>query len=99
MLRGNPQAVDGRFGLADTLLLFAVSVLPFATHMSGPLYLAGAVLLGAGFAYHAVMLLVSDDPGRPLRTFVYSIHYLMGIFGILLVDHYLPMLARLLVAI
>jgi protoheme IX farnesyltransferase len=79
--------------LLYALLLVAVSVLPFATHMSGLLYLAGALLLGAGFTYYAVMLLVSRDARWALRTFLYSIHYLMALFAILMVDHYVPLLA------
>jgi protoheme IX farnesyltransferase len=42
--------------LLYTLLLLAVSVLPFATRMSGLFYLAGALLLGGGFLYYAVEL-------------------------------------------
>jgi protoheme IX farnesyltransferase len=79
--------------LLYTLLLLAVSVLPFATHMSGALYLVGALVLGAGFVYHAVMLLVSDDARWALRTFLYSIHYLMVLFAVLMADHYVPVLA------
>lgn len=76
--------------LLYTLLLVAVSVLPFATHMSGLLYLIGALLLGAGFLYYACALYVSKEGGRlAIKTFVYSIHYLSALFALLLIDHYI----------
>jgi protoheme IX farnesyltransferase len=75
--------------LLYTILLVAVTVLPFATGMSGLLYLAGALLLGGQFLNYAVRLKWKPVPGLPMRTFGYSIVYLMGIFTLLLVDHYL----------
>jgi protoheme IX farnesyltransferase len=78
--------------LLYTLLLIAVSVLPFATRMSGPFYLAGALLLGGGFLYYAVELMKGNDEKVAMKTFGYSIWYLMILFAILLVDHYLPLL-------
>jgi protoheme IX farnesyltransferase len=71
-----------------TLLLFAVSLLPFAAGMLGPLYLLGAVLLGLGFLYWAVELLRDKNPRAPIETFKYSSIYLMALFSIMLVDHY-----------
>ncbi len=76
--------------LLYTLLLLAVSVLPFAMHMSGYFYLAGALLLGGGFLYYAIRLMQGRDEKIAMQTFGYSIWYLMAIFAILLVDHYLP---------
>jgi protoheme IX farnesyltransferase len=76
-----------------SVLLLAVSVLPFATHMSGLLYLVGALILGVGFLYHAVMLFTSSDGRWALRTFLYSIHYLTALFALLMADHYTPLLA------
>lgn len=72
-----------------TLLLCVVSVLPFATRMSGWLYMGGAVLLNAGFLYHALALWLRDDAKLPMKTFGYSILYLMALFAFLLLDHYL----------
>ncbi len=76
--------------LLYTIMLLVVSVLPFATHMSGYLYLAGALLLGVGFLWYAIQLMQGRDVA--MKTFGYSIWYLMAIFAILLVDHYLPLL-------
>jgi heme o synthase len=78
--------------LLYTLLLLAVSVLPFAMHMSGFVYLAGALLLGGGFLYYAIRLMQGRNEKIAMQTFGYSIWYLMAIFALLLVDHYLPAL-------
>jgi len=74
--------------LLYTLLLFAVSLLPFATGMSGPLYLLGAVVLGLGFLYWAVAMLRGSNPRAPIETFRYSILYIMTLFPVMLLDHY-----------
>jgi heme o synthase len=74
--------------LLYTVLLVAVTMLPFATGMSGWLYLTGALALGGVFLYYALRLKWWPLPGLPMRTFGYSIVYLMGIFTLLLVDHY-----------
>jgi protoheme IX farnesyltransferase len=72
-----------------TLILFAGSLLPFVIGMSGLLYLAGAVALGGGFLYWAVVLLMNRNPKAPIEMFRYSIIYLALLFVVLLVDHYL----------
>jgi protoheme IX farnesyltransferase len=76
--------------LLYTLIMVAVSLLPFSIGMSGWLYLAGALSLGAGFIYWAVVLLRNRNPRAPIETFKYSIVYLMALFVVLLVDHYIP---------
>lgn len=78
-----------------TILLVAVTVLPFATGMSGLLYLIGAVLLGVGFLYYAIRMHNSKDESIAMRTFGYSIVYLMLLFAFLLVDHYVPQIMQL----
>ncbi len=75
--------------LLYTLILFAVTLLPFATRMSGPLYLLGAVVLGIGFLYWAVTMLIGKNPNAAMQTFRYSIIYLMALFIIMLADHYI----------
>lgn len=76
--------------LLYTVLLVVVTILPFLTGMSGHLYLFGALALGAGFLYFAFALKTSDRPDLPMRTFAYSVNYLMALFAFLLVDHYIP---------
>jgi protoheme IX farnesyltransferase len=51
--------------------------------------LLGAVVLGAGFFYWSVELLRDKNPNAPIETFRYSIVYLMALFLVMLVDHYL----------
>jgi len=74
--------------LLYTLILFAVSLMPFVTRMSGWLYLLGATVLGAGFLYWAVVLYIGKKQNAGMDTFKYSIVYLMLLFVVILVDHY-----------
>jgi protoheme IX farnesyltransferase len=76
--------------LLYTIILAAVSLLPFATRMSGWLYLAGAVALGSVFLYYAIRILTGYSDELARRTFRYSIVYLSTLFAFLLVDHYWP---------
>ena len=62
-------------------------LLPFAIGMSGWLYLAGAVLLGARFVWLAARL--RRDARLAMPTFRFSIVYLFALFAVLLADHYL----------
>lgn len=75
--------------LLYTILLFAVSLLPYATGMSGNLYFIGAIVLNSIFLYFALMLMFSRKPLIAMQTFHYSIFYLMLLFVILLMDHYI----------
>ena len=84
------DAYTRRQVLYYTIALTAVSVLPFAVGMSGVVYLAGALILGAGFLMCAVALVRGNSERAPLATFKYSIVYLTLLFAVLLVDHYLP---------
>ena len=78
-----------------TILLVVVTILPYVTHMSGLFYLAGALGLGAGFLYHAWALMRDESDRQAMKTFGYSIIYLMALFAFLLVDHYVPYMLRL----
>ncbi len=75
--------------LLYTIIMFLITLLPYATRMSGPLYLVGAVVLGLGFLYWAIELMRGKNASAPMETFRYSIIYLMALFLIMLVDHYL----------
>ena len=75
--------------LLYTILLLVVSLLPFVVGMSGWLYFFGALLLGARFLYWATVLYCSEQPIVAMRTFRFSIVYLMLLFVFLLIDHYL----------
>jgi len=75
--------------LLYTAVLLAVSFMPYVIHMSGPLYLAAAAVLGARFLYWAIALYRDSRPHAAIRTFKFSIWYLFALFIALLVDHYL----------
>jgi protoheme IX farnesyltransferase len=74
--------------LLYTVILMAVSLLPFATRMSGWIYLAGALALGGTFLFYAVRILIAYSDELARRTFRYSIVYLATLFAFLLIDHY-----------
>ena len=81
--------------LLYTILLFIVTLMPYLVAMSGLIYLAGAVVLGIGFLYYAVeMLRRPEDKELPMKTFGFSINYLMILFVVLLVDHYYPIFLK-----
>ena len=75
--------------LLYTLMLLVINVLPFVTGMSGWLYLLGALALGIGFIYWAIVMMVGKKANAGMDTFKYSIIYLMALFVIMLLDHYL----------
>lgn len=75
--------------LLYTCVLLAVSLLPFVIHMSGVLYLACALGLGARFLHWAWVLYRGTLPHAAINTFKYSICYLFALFIALLVDYYL----------
>ena len=75
--------------LLYTILLLVVTVLPFAVGMSGWFYWAGALLLGARYLYWTIILYRTDQAIVAMRTFRFSIIYLMLLFVFLLIDHYL----------
>ncbi|MDT4331949.1 heme o synthase [Methylomonas sp. MED-D] len=77
--------------LLYTILLLITTLLPYLTGMTGLIYLASAVLLGLGFLYYAVQMMRKKDNKTAMRTFGYSIVYLMLIFAALLIDHYFPL--------
>ncbi|HLS85976.1 MAG TPA: UbiA family prenyltransferase, partial [Burkholderiales bacterium] len=78
--------------LLYTLILFAVSLLPYVIRMSGVVYLAAAIVLGAIFVRYALRIYFSYTDAVARQTFRYSIVYLAALFAALLVDHYLPLL-------
>jgi len=80
------------FIVCYTILLIVVTILPYLTGMAGVLYLFGAVLLGGGFLYYALRLKFTENDQIAMKTFSYSITYLIALFSFLLVDHYIPAL-------
>jgi heme o synthase len=78
--------------LLYTLILVAVSLLPFTTRMSGVVYLGAALVLGGIFLWYAVRIYVDYSDRLAQKTFRYSIVYLSLLFAALLVDHYVRVL-------
>ena len=74
--------------LLYTLILCAVTLMPYATKMSGLIYLVSAVILGAVFLYYAVKIYLDYSDQLARKTFRFSIFYLTVLFSALLVDHY-----------
>jgi heme o synthase len=66
--------------LLYTVLLYAVTQLPFCAGGFGVEYLIASMSLGAGFIYCAVRLLRSADRTWALRTYLFSLAYLALLF-------------------
>jgi heme o synthase len=66
--------------LLYTILLYAVTQLPFCAGGFGIEYLVASMALGAGFIYCAVRLLRSADRRWALRTYLFSLAYLALLF-------------------
>ncbi|MFG6178819.1 heme o synthase [Halomonas sp. THAF12] len=69
-------------------LTVAVTLLPFVIGMSGALYLVGVMILNARFMVWNWRVWRGRDQKAPLGAFWFSIRYLLGVFGVLLLDHY-----------
>jgi protoheme IX farnesyltransferase len=74
--------------LLYTVVLLAATLLPFSIGMSGPIYLAAAVLVGAVFTVYAFRLWREYSDALARKTFRFSIWHLSLLFAALLVDHY-----------
>ena len=75
--------------LLYTFVLFAATLLPYVQGMSGPIYLAAAVVLGARFIQLAWQLRRAYSEALARKTFRFSIWHLSLLFAALLLDHYL----------
>lgn len=71
-----------------SIALAATTMLPFAVHMSGVIYLACAVVLNAIFLHHAWKIYRHYTDLIARKAFTWSIIYLSLLFAALLVDHY-----------
>lgn len=75
--------------LVYTLALFVVALLPVATGLSSWIYLIGALVLGGLFIRHALTVLRTMDNKDAMKMFWFSIVYLLLIFPLMLIDHYI----------
>ena len=75
--------------LLYTLILFAVSLLPYVIRMSGLPYFIAAVALGVIYIAYGLRIQLAYSDALAQKAFRYSIVYLAALFAALLVDHYL----------
>jgi heme o synthase len=78
--------------LLYTVLLILCTLIPAVIGMSGWIYLAAALVLDARFLYLVLALQRGARPDLPIRTFRFSITYLMALFGAFIADHYCRLL-------
>lgn len=74
--------------LLYTIILVAVTLMPFVMGMSGLIYLLGALCLDGAFLYYVIKLYRGYSDALARTTFKFSINYLMLLFAVLLIDHY-----------
>ncbi|MBV9006610.1 MAG: protoheme IX farnesyltransferase [Solirubrobacterales bacterium] len=72
--------------LLYTLLLYAISQLPFCAEAFGGIYLAASMVLGLGFIAGALWLYRRADRRSALRLYLYSLVYLALLFGAMVAD-------------
>ena len=68
------------------LALLPISLLPTVLGVAGPVYGAGAAILGVVFLYHALRVARDEGERSAKRMFAYSILYLFGVFAMLIFD-------------
>ena len=76
--------------LGYTILMILVTILPYLAFMQGLIYLVAAALLGLYFLYMVMVLMFTERHNAAIKTFVYSINYLMLLFVAMVLDHYFP---------
>jgi len=69
-----------------SLLLYAVTQLPFCAGAFGGLYLAASVTLGVAFVALAIVLYRRKDRASALRLYLFSLAYLALLFGSMVLD-------------
>ncbi len=75
--------------LLYTILMMAVTYLPFILNENGLIYAIGVSVLNLIFLYYAINLYRDKHPRYAFATFRYSIFYLMLLFLLLLIDHFI----------
>jgi heme o synthase len=78
--------------LLYTVFLIVCSLIPVVIGTSGLIHLWAALVLDARFLYLALVLQRGVRPDLPMRTFRFSITYLMALFGAFIADHYCRLL-------
>ena len=84
MVRG--EAETRRQILLYTVLLYAVTQLPFCAGGLSTIYLVGSLVLGGGFIWLAVRLQRRADRRSALRLYLFSLAYLALLFATMVAD-------------
>jgi protoheme IX farnesyltransferase len=72
--------------VSHTLALLPASLLPFLFHLAGPVYLTGALVLGAAFLGSAILFARQLTAARARQLFFVSILYLPLLLAVLVLD-------------
>jgi heme o synthase len=72
--------------LLYSLLLYAVTQLPFCVGAFGGIYLVGSIVLGLAFVAGAVLLYRRADRQAALRLYLFSMLYLALLFATMVLD-------------
>jgi protoheme IX farnesyltransferase len=75
-----------RQSVSHTLGLLPVSLCPFLFKMAGPIYLAGALVLGAAFLWFAIQFARQLTLARARQMFFFSILYLPLLLVVMVLD-------------
>lgn len=78
--------------LLYTVLTILTTWLPYFSQLSGRVYLVGVTLINLRLLYWAWRLYREKDGADAMKMFRYTILYIMALFAILLVDHYLNLM-------
>jgi protoheme IX farnesyltransferase len=76
----------GQQAVSHSAALLVVSVFPFLYHLAGPVYLAGALLLGAAYLGCAIRFMRQLSLPRARQLFLASILYLPLLLGVMVLD-------------
>ena len=77
--------------LVYTVILSIATLLPYFFASAQLIYLTGVSMLDAWFFFAVWQFYRDDQHQKGMRVFMISIYYLMLLFVLLLVDHYLPL--------
>ena len=80
----------GRQAVVQTLGLLPVSLCPYVLKLAGPVYLAGALVLGLAFLWYALQFARHLTVARARQLFYVSIIYLPLLLGVMVLDKLKP---------
>ncbi len=75
--------------LLYTLLMIVITYFPFLINAVGLIYVFGVSFLNSIFLYYAIKIYQNQNPRYAYATFRYSIIYLLFLFILMLLDHFI----------